>query len=529
MGQNVQAAACRQALRLTHRQLAVDDRHRRGEGVVGDGPLHARLLVGDDGERGHLTAGSAGGGDADQVGLLAHVGEGVDPLLDVHEPQRQALELHLRVLIEQPHDLGRIHRRSTAEADEDIGLERVDHSHRQRDGGERRVGLDLVEGLALDAQGGERCGDAVDHPACKEIAVRDDEGPFLALQLAQSDGQRSVFEVDLRWQLEPEHILPPCGFGLDVQEVLGPDVLTDGVVAPASTPQRQRRFEAEVVDVPDGPLARRHVHQDPAGLHQGAEGCDLLPFQLVDVEHAGVSVPSESDQGSGHGGALIKALTAVHAEHRTEFLVGERLVVLDAVDLGDEDLGGIGDGEARVLGDPGSALADDGRRHGPALGVDDDRPQQLRLLVVEEVCAAACKLRLHRIVDIIVADHRLFTGADHAVVEGLGHEDRADRHPDVGALVEEGRGIARSHADGGDAGGVGALDHRGTTGGEDQVHERVVHQEAGFIHRRLIDPGDDLLRRPCFHRCVKDHLGRRHGALLCPGVRADDDGVPRLQ
>jgi len=110
VGQDIQAAACRQSLWLAHSQLAVHDGHAGGEGIVGDRPLHPGFLIGDDGKRGDFTAGAAGGGDADQFCFFAHVGEGVDALLDVHEPQGKAFELHLRMLIEQPHDLCRIHR-----------------------------------------------------------------------------------------------------------------------------------------------------------------------------------------------------------------------------------------------------------------------------------------------------------------------------------------------------------------------------------------------------------------------------------
>ena len=52
--------------------------------VVRQGILHPGFLVGDDGEGRHLAAGAGGGGDRDKVGLLPHLGEGVDTLADVH-------------------------------------------------------------------------------------------------------------------------------------------------------------------------------------------------------------------------------------------------------------------------------------------------------------------------------------------------------------------------------------------------------------------------------------------------------------
>ena len=66
------------------------------------------LLIGDDGEAGDLGAGAGGGGDGHQFGLLAQLRELERALADVQEALAQAVEAGVRMLVEQPHALGRV-------------------------------------------------------------------------------------------------------------------------------------------------------------------------------------------------------------------------------------------------------------------------------------------------------------------------------------------------------------------------------------------------------------------------------------
>ncbi len=77
------------------------------------------------------------------------------------------------------------------------------------------------------------------------------------------------------------------------------------------------------------------------------------------------------------------------------------------------------------------ALADDLRIQ---RAVDQNRVAHLiQLVPLEEVAAAARKLRAHLVVDAVQHRHALLGGADHAVVKRLGMDDRADGQLDIRA------------------------------------------------------------------------------------------------
>ena len=152
MGHRVDAAEGGERLGQVHHQVGVDDGHVRRQFVVGDGILLAGRVVGDHGERRHFGAGARGGGDGDQLGLDAHLGELVDALADVHEAQGQVLEIHLRVLVHHPGDLGGVHGRAAAQGHDHIGLEGVQHVDALAHRGQVGVGLHLREDVHLQPQ-----------------------------------------------------------------------------------------------------------------------------------------------------------------------------------------------------------------------------------------------------------------------------------------------------------------------------------------------------------------------------------------
>ena len=152
VGEGIDAGSSRQSLGDVEHEVAVDDGHVGKELIVGDGVLGAIPLVGDDGKRCDLGAGSGRGRDADEHGLLAELREGDDSLADVHEVHGHVGEVHLGVLIEDPHDLGGIHRRSAAEGDDAVGLERPAEGGAFLGAGQCRIGGDIGEDFGLDAE-----------------------------------------------------------------------------------------------------------------------------------------------------------------------------------------------------------------------------------------------------------------------------------------------------------------------------------------------------------------------------------------
>ena len=305
------------------------------------------------------------------------------------------------------------------------------------------------------------------------------------------------------------------------------DVLGDGVPAPAAAAERQRRNEAEVVDVADAAEARRRVDEEAARLHAVGELRELFALaQLVDPEGRRVAEPAVVDeQRLRDVERVVEVAALVHAEDRGELLVPERLGVVGRGRLADEHLRGLRDLEAGHLRDRDGTLPHDLRVQ---RAVDEERRADLvGLLLVEEVAAAPLELVLDLVVDELVGDDRLLRGADHAVVERLGVDDRVDGVHEVAARVEDRRRVARAHAERRRAGGVGRLHHAGAARREDDV--RLLHEEVRLREARGLDPADDVRGRARRDGRVEDGLRGRDRAVLGARVGADDDAVARLE
>ena len=225
--------------------------------------------------------------------------------------------------------------------------------------------------------------------------------------------------------------------------------------------------------------------------------------------------------------SLLVVLGMVHGEDGGELLVAELLLVgVGGSDLGNEDLGLGRDLDAGELGDLGRGHAGDAVIESAVL--EHGGTQLLGLLAgLDEVAAAVLELGLDLVVDRVESRDGLLGGADHAVVEGLGVDDRVDGELDVGRLVDHDGGVAGADAEGGLAGGVSGLDHAGTAGGEDDVD--VAHELVGELERGDVDPADDALGGAGLDGGVEDDLGGGDGALGGSRVRGDDDRVAGLQ
>ena len=130
-------------LRRGHVVVGVNDRHVREQLVIRERILNARSLVGDNGEGSYLGACSGGCGDRDEVSLLAHLRERVDPLSDILEAHRHIEEVSLGVLVKYPHDLAGVHSGAAAEGDDNVGLELLHLLRALHRACERRVGSNV--------------------------------------------------------------------------------------------------------------------------------------------------------------------------------------------------------------------------------------------------------------------------------------------------------------------------------------------------------------------------------------------------
>ena len=172
-----------------------------------------------------------------EVGLLAHLGEGEDTLADVHEVHGHVLKLALGVLVHHPHDLAGVHSGATADGDDDVRLKEGHLLGAATCALQRRIGLDVIEAVVGDAHLVELGLDGAGVAILEEELVGDDEGALLAhdgTELVEGDGRGTLLEVDLLGSAEPQHVLTALGHSLNVDQVLHPNVLGDGVAAPGA-------------------------------------------------------------------------------------------------------------------------------------------------------------------------------------------------------------------------------------------------------------------------------------------------------
>ena len=279
MGDGIDAGGGGKALGGVHHHVRIHNGHVGHQLIVRQGILNPGLLVGNHREGGHLGAGAGGGGNGNKVGLFSHFGEGIHSLADVHKAHGHILEVRLGMLVEHPHDLARVHSGAAAHGDDHIGLE---GTHLLRTGlgaGQGGIRGHVGEAGMLNAHFVQLVLDGLGVTIGVKEGVGDNEGLLLAqhvLQLAEGHGKAALLEIDLLGGAEPQHILSPLGHGFDVQQVLHTHILGNGVAAPAAATQGQGGGQPEVVQVADAALGGGCVHQNPAGLHPGGEGSELL-------------------------------------------------------------------------------------------------------------------------------------------------------------------------------------------------------------------------------------------------------------
>jgi len=433
------------------------------------------------------------------------------------------------MLVHDPHNLAGVHCGTAADGDNAVRLEGGHRLGAFLCAGEGRVGRNIVERGVDDAQLIQLVGNRLGEAGFEQERVGDDEAALLAhncLEFIQGDRQAALLEVDLFRRTEPQHILPPDGNSLDVQQVLDADVLRDGVAAPRAAAQRQRRTQHEVVQVADAALRGRRVDENTAGLHARGEAVNqILAGDGVQVDRRGVAVAAVSNQVLRLVERIVDVLGAVHRQHGRELLMRELFGNIHGFDFTNQHLGGFRHVHARELGNGVRLLTDN---LGIQRAVDDDGLAHLvQLFAFEEVRAALGELRLHRVVDAVQYDGGLLGRADHAVVERLGVQDGVDGHLHVSGFVDNRGRVASADAQGRLAGGVRRLDHAGAAGGKDDVG--FLHRHVGQLQRGNIDPRDDVFGRAGSHSGFQHNLRGGDGGLLRARMGRDDDAVAGLE
>ena len=166
--------------------------------------------------------------------------------------------------------LGRVHGRAAADGDDHIGLEQAHLGGTAASALQGGVGLDIIEAVVRDAHLVKLSLDSAGVAILEQELVGHDEGALLAHDAAdfvERHRRGALLEVHLLGSAEPQHVLAALRDGLDVDQVLHPNVLGDGVAAPGAAAQGQGRLHAEVVQVTDAALRGGGVDDDAAGLH----------------------------------------------------------------------------------------------------------------------------------------------------------------------------------------------------------------------------------------------------------------------
>ena len=532
VGQGVEAGVGSELARLGAGQHRIDDGDGRGQRIIGDRVLITGLVVGDHSERRDFGTGAGRSRNADQLGLLAQRRNLERALTDIEELLTHIGEGDFRVLVQQPHDLGRIHRGTTADGDDGIRLELLaHHGGTTFDGLHARLRLDIIDDAEGHAVGTctQLIDDLVNDAELLHDLIAHDDGLFDAVHVAQVlDGVR--LEVGLGRNLEPLHVVVPPSDALDVDEVDCLDVAGHGVAAVGAAAQGQGRGDG-VVDVAHAAEGARGVPDDTAGVHALAVLADQVT--VVGVDGGGVA-GAMLQHGFAHLEGLFLVVGLQHGLDRSKLLHGQRLVLADFLALSGKDGGVFRNLEAGGLGDVLRGLA---RHHGVELrglsgvsGAAEHVLLELGLLVsVHEIGLATLEFLDQRIVDVLVGNDGLLGGADHAVIEVLGEHQIVGGAHDVNVLVDICRSVASADAEGRLAGGVCGLDHARTTGGEDGGDTVMLHQGAGGFDGRVLDPLDTVLGSACLDGRVTHDLGGFYGALLRARVEAEDDRAAGLQ
>ncbi len=224
-----------QSLRTAHHHVRVNDSHLGHKLVVRERILDAGLLVGDYRERSYLGACTRGGGNCDEVCLVAHVRECVNSLAYIYEAHSHILEIRLGVLVKYPHDLSSVHCGTAAHCDNAVRLELSHELRAALCGSEGGIGLYIGEGGVCNAHLVKLIGDYLGETALEQERVGYNEHALLVqnvLKLLESNGQTALLYINLFGCAEPEHILSPLSKCLDIYKVLYANVLGNGVAAP---------------------------------------------------------------------------------------------------------------------------------------------------------------------------------------------------------------------------------------------------------------------------------------------------------
>ncbi len=158
-----------------------------------------------------------------------------------------------------------------------------------------------------------------------------------------------------------------------------------------------------------------------------------------------------------------------------------------------QNLRTLGRRETRKFRDCAGALP---YNFGVKRAIDDDRLSDfIRFLRRKDIRAAKLQFLFIIVINIFYNDDRLLRGADHAVIESFGMQDRRSRKLNIRRRIDNGRRITRPYAERGFSRRIRRFHHAGTARCKNQV--RLAHDHTGKRNCGHIDPPDDVLGSTC--------------------------------
>ena len=186
MGHCIHTGVCGQLLRHRLCQLGVNNRDIRRDVVVSERVLDALVIVGDDRECGNFGSRAGGRRNCAEMRLRAELREA--------EGRNNCLKAGLGVLIEDPHSLCSIDRRTAAHCHDPVGLELAHCLCAAHHGLNRRIGLNALKQLNFHAAVLQILHCAIQEAHTLHRAAADNDDRTLAVEVLQLL-ERSLTEI----------------------------------------------------------------------------------------------------------------------------------------------------------------------------------------------------------------------------------------------------------------------------------------------------------------------------------------------
>ena len=272
-------------------------------------------------------------------------------------------------------------------------------------------------------------------------------------------------------------------------------------------------------------MRRRAVNHHASGRHNIAVAFNAVVIAHVGVQNRGMTAAGKFHQGFGFCHGVFKILGFIHCQNRRKLFVRERLFRPDFRNFADNNFSIFRNFHTGHGGDFRCRLTDD-------IGVDTSVFQNgsshfFTLFGVQNISAAFQKFCFNFIINGFADNHRLLRSANHPVIKGFRHQNRAYGHLNVGCFINNRRSVARTNAQSRSAGRIGGFYHARAAGRQNQIS--LLHKVLGARQARLINPSDNVFRSAGFHRFFQNYFCGFNRAFFSARVRRKDDAVTGLE